>query len=164
LHHQHGLLRLVLFPDVLHQVREGAAVTLESFCSESGEDIEFISISGDGSRETLCVALHPSWCVTGETVFPTAEPQHHQVEALFPRDIDPMVQYAVVETSFRWFYLLPCHRREDGVHVHLGNARKDAVCLSRGPSGRISHFASQDQVWFPVDDQLSPGSRLRNPR
>ena len=54
---------------------------------------------------------------------------------LFPGDDDPMVQNAEVEASFNWFNLLPGDGHEDRVYVHLGNPRKDAVCLSCCPCG-----------------------------
>ena len=83
---------------------------------------------------------------------------------LLPCDVDPMIQNAEVEASFNRFSLFPGNGHEHRIHVHLGDPGKDSVCLRYCPCGRISQLPSQDLIGLPVDDQLTPLSRLRDRR
>jgi len=122
------------------------------------------SPSADTALWKRFVSFFTRRCVAGDAVLPASKPQNHQVQTLFPCHLGPMVQNAEVEASFHWLDLLPRNGHQNCIHVHLGNLRKHAVCLRRCSRGRVSKFASQNQIRLSVDDQLSPNSRFRDPR
>jgi hypothetical protein len=76
------------------------------------------------------------------------------VEVLLPRDVKPVVKDGKIEVTLFRFDLVPGHRHQHGVEVHLRQLRQDCVRLRRGSGGRIADFAAQNQKRIAANYKL----------
>ena len=162
LYHRHRSEAFVLLCQVLHQLREHAAVGLENFLREGTRYLERLPRPRHGAREAFRVLLEPCRGVAAHGVLPRTEPQQHHLQTAVAGAVDDAVNEREVVAALLRFGQIPAHRHQHGVQSERLHARHHLVDVADARGGRVRQLAAEDeQVAQPVGCRLCRRCRQR---
>src|SRR2546423_5948252 len=75
-------------------------------------------IGRDSPPESLRLQLHPTWRIFHSSILPGTKPEQNQLEAMFPRSGNHIIDNRKVKGPFCRLDLLPIHRNLSSIGVH----------------------------------------------
>ena len=130
LHHQHGVFPAVDLPDMRHHRLESSGVGFARFFAEVRKrrvvhraqnlhSAAALSLLHFRPRETVQILFHPRRSIGALGVFPGAEPDELQLQAVLSGDVDDHIHRGKVKAALLGLDQLPAEGGDDAVHAEL---------------------------------------------
>ena len=152
------MLAAIHFLDVLHQCPECAGVGIARGIAQGAEQFHALAVLQLDPRVALVVLLDPVGDVAGQPVFPTAEPQEHQLQAVLAGFLDETIRQREFILALRGLHLRPVNGGQHAVEIARHQFGPDRLHVLQAGSGVVSQFSGERQERLAIHDQLRGGA------
>ena len=153
LHHDHGAVRLVDLPDVLHQPHQGVAVAPPGALAVVALADGRLAVAVERRRIGHVVETDVVGGVEGAAVLPGGKPERDDPQAVGARLHDALVDHAEVVAARLGLDFTPVGGQGDGVGAHAPGVGHERVHLLGGKATVAVPLQAEDEEGTAVDQE-----------